>query len=181
MARSKKIQFCVLFLIAVANFAYAQSLGDVARKERARPKPQAARVYTNDDIPSVDLSKEEASTPKDANTESVTSAAKDEDKKSAIEKQHALNEEWKNRVAKEKANVADIEREIDLMQREEKLRVAVYYSDAGNRLRDSKQWDDEQQKFQKDLADKQNKLSEAKTKLTDALEEARKAGATGYE
>jgi hypothetical protein len=181
MAHFRKLLVCLLFLVVAAGFTFAQSLGDVARKERSKPKTQAARVYTNDDIPSVDLSKEEAGPSKDATTESVSSETKDEDKKSGVEKQNALNEEWKNRVAKEKANVADIEHELDLMQREEKLRVAVYYSDAGNRLRDSKQWDDGQQKFQKDLADKQNKLSEAKAKLDATLEAARKAGATGYE
>lgn len=185
MARYWKLLFCMVIVLAVTGFASAQSLGDIARKERAKPRPQAARVITNEDIPSVDVSKDE---PKpvtgvtgDTTASGDNSEGAAEGKKSGVEEQNALNSEWKQKVAAEKSDVASLEREVDLMQREEKLRVAVYYSDAGNRLRNAKEWEDQERKYQADLANKQKSLAAAKEKLNSALESARKAGATGYE
>ncbi len=178
MTRYRNVLLCLVAMAAITGVAYAQSLGDVARKERSKPKPQAARVYTNDDIPSVDVSKEDSSA---LTAASISADKRDKKEKSSVEEQNALNAEWKARVAKQKADIADLEHELDLMQREEKLRVAVYYSDAGNRLRNSKDWDDQEKKYQADLTDKQKKLADAKAKLDSTLESARRAGATGYE
>jgi hypothetical protein len=62
------------------------------------------------------------------------------------------------------------------MQREEKLREAQLYWDAGNRLRDDKKWAEEEQKHNDDVADKTAKLQAAREKLDQMKEEARKAG-----
>ena len=69
------------------------------------------------------------------------------------------------------------ERELDVMQRENKLRTADYYGDAGTRLRDAKKFTDDDRKYQDDIAAKQKALDDAKTKLDQTREEARKAGA----
>jgi len=196
MGKKCKIMFCIAMTLALAGMASAQSLGDVARKERTKQKPQAARTYTNEDIPSVTLPAEEPKTgdtkadskdgsaaPADANAAdakdaSKTGAEKREAEKTDADKKAALNAQWKSKVASEKANVASIEREINLMQREERLRVAVYYSDAGNRLRDNKDWADQEKKYQDDLASRQKDLAAANAKLDAAREAARKAGAS---
>ena len=67
-------------------------------------------------------------------------------------------------------------RELDVLQREYKLRVADMYADAGNRLRNSADWDKQDAQYKQQLADKQQALDDAKQKLDDLQEEARKAG-----
>jgi hypothetical protein len=50
------------------------------------------------------------------------------------------------------------------------------YADAGNRLRNQLPWDKEDADYKQKIADKQKALEDAKQKLTDMQEEARKAG-----
>jgi hypothetical protein len=56
------------------------------------------------------------------------------------------------------------------------LRAAAFYADAGNRLRNEAAWDQEDAKYKQQIADKQKALDEAKQKLDDTQEDARKAG-----
>jgi hypothetical protein len=51
------------------------------------------------------------------------------------------------------------------------------YADAGNRMRNSAEWDKEDTQYKQQIADKQKALDDAKTKLDDIEESARKAGA----
>lgn len=183
MTRYWKLMLCMVIVLTATAIASAQSLGDVARKERSKQKPQAARTYTNEDIPSVYVPKEEAKADDAAPAGDATAEKKDGDKptKSPAEEKAALNAEWKKKVDSEKTNIASIEREINLMEREEKVKAAVYYADAGNRLRNNKDWADQEQKYQGDLAARQKDLAAAKAKLDGVRESARKAGATSYE
>ena len=50
------------------------------------------------------------------------------------------------------------------------------YADAGNRMRNSTQWDKEDADYKQKIADKQKAVEDAKQKLDDMKEEARKAG-----
>ncbi len=187
MTRYWKSILCLVTVLTGSAILSAQSqpqsLGDVARQEKAKPKPQAARTYTNEDIPSIDPSKYEqpAEDAKADATASTAEGATAEKAKSPVEEQKALNSEWKKKVEDQKAAITGIEHEIDLMKREQRLKAAVFYADAGNKLRDNKQWLDDEQKFQADLSSRQKDLAAARTKLEDTREAARKAGATGYE
>ena len=69
-----------------------------------------------------------------------------------------------------------LEREIDVMQREQKLRATTYYADAGNRLRDSKKYTDDQQKLNDDIDRKKKELDAAKAELDKMKDDARKLG-----
>jgi len=180
MTRYWKLMLCMVIVLTATAIASAQSLGDVARKERSKQKPQAARTYTNEDIPSVEIPKEEPKADSAAPAADATAEKKD-GAKSPAEEKAALNDEWKKKVAAEKANIASIEREINLMEREEKVKATVYYADAGNRLRDNKDWTDQEQKYKDNLAARQKDLAAAKAKLDGVKESARKAGATSYE
>jgi hypothetical protein len=51
------------------------------------------------------------------------------------------------------------------------------YADAGNRLRNSTDWDKQDAQYKQQIADKQKALDEANQKFEDVQEEARKAGA----
>ena len=69
-------------------------------------------------------------------------------------------------------------REFDVLQREYQIRAAAMYADAGNRMRNSADWDKQDTQYKQQIADKQKSLDDAKQKLEDLQEEARKAGAS---
>jgi len=50
------------------------------------------------------------------------------------------------------------------------------YGDVGNRLRNSADWDKQDAQYKQQIGDKQKALDDAKQKLEDLREEARKAG-----
>jgi hypothetical protein len=166
----KRIVMVVAGLALLTALAGAQSLGEFAREQRQLKHPSAKKVYTNDDIPSV----REAETAPPATAEAKPAAK--EDKAKAAEPDDKSGKVYEVRIAELKKEVAQLEREINVNQRENRLRVAQYYSDAGNALRDSKAWAEEQRKAQAELDAKQKDLAAAKEKLAAAEEEARKAG-----
>lgn len=81
---------------------------------------------------------------------------------------------WDKRIQEQKAKIDILAKDLDLTQREYRLRAVAMYSDAGNRLRNSTQWDKEDAQYKKDIADKQKALDAAKQDLNDMEEQARK-------
>jgi hypothetical protein len=69
-----------------------------------------------------------------------------------------------------------LQRELDVLQREYQIRAAAMYGDAGNRLRNSADWDKQDAQYKQQIADKQKALDDAKQKQDEMQEEARKAG-----
>lgn len=178
-----------LALLVIAGPAFGQSLGDTARKLRQnKPAETSPKVITNDDLreapPAPEAKSESADATKAAEAEKNPADEKD---KTAAEKakktdpeadQAKLDEEWSKKIDSQKQQIADMAHELDLLQRENKLRAAAYYADAGTRLRNQQSYAEEDRKYQKDIADKQKALDDAKTKLSDLQEQARKAGAS---
>jgi chromosome segregation ATPase len=171
-----KLYVILVALVALALPAMAQShqsLGDVARRERAKHRPAATHVYDNDTLPTtgtINIAPERD--PFDeggATTDKQKAAAQpDANKKSA--------DNWRRRIDDQKKEISQLERELDLLQREQKLRVTSAYYDVGARLRDPKQWSDEQRKSDEAISEKQKKLADARQKLDDMTESARKEG-----
>jgi hypothetical protein len=170
-----------VLLAAVAIFAQSapqQSLGDIARAARARKHATAdpPMVFDNDSFgPSGTVNvmgKAEPEPAADSKSAQKSDAAKpaDDDRKKA-------ESDWRDRIDTQKKAIADAERELDLLQREYKLRQAAYYGDAGAQLRDSKKWADEDRKYRDDIADRTKKVQDAKQKLEDLREQGRKSGA----
>ena len=62
------------------------------------------------------------------------------------------------------------------MNREYRLRAAAMYADVGNRLRNSVSWDKEDREYKQQIAEKEKAVADAKQKLDDMQESARKAG-----
>lgn len=173
----KRILYVMAGLVLVCGtIASAQSLGDVARQQRQEKRPSSKKVVTNDEIPMVETP---AATPAAADAEKTAKgehadkaeagAAKPEDK---VKQADAL----KAKAEEQKKNIAQLERELDVAQREYRLKVAVYYADVGNNLRDSKKWAEEDRKQREEIENKQKSLNDAKQKLSDLQEQARKAG-----
>ena len=63
-----------------------------------------------------------------------------------------------------------------MLQREYRLRAAAMYADAGNRMRNQVAWDKEDAQYKQRIADKQKVVEDAKQKVEDLQEQARKSG-----
>jgi len=206
MDRLVKSLLCTMAaLLIAAPLACAQtpnevSLGDAARAAQARksrPSPNG-KVYDNENLPkggaistttgdyagvstspSSTRSASSASATTSATTStSATSAAKDKDGKdvSQEEADKAAADEMRGKVAEAKKNIAQLEREVDVMQRENRLKAAAYYGDAGTKLRDGAKYQAEDQKQQETLKAKQDELAAAKAALDQLRDDIRKAG-----
>ena len=86
------------------------------------------------------------------------------------------NDEWKKKIAAQQGKVDLLTRELDVTQREYRLRAAAFYADAGNRLRGSGTWDKEDAQYKQQIAQKQKALDDAKK----ALDDLEGTGAQGW-
>jgi hypothetical protein len=166
------------------NSAPAQdqsSLGDYARKIRKDPGTAKAKpkVFDNDNLPVDDKlsvvgqQSAAASAPAAPGDDKNAASAKADDDKA---KKEAGWKSWTDKLTSQKDQIDLANRELDVLQREYQLRAAAEYADAGNRLRNSTQWDKEDADYKQKIADKQKAVETAKQKLTDMQEDARKDG-----
>lgn len=189
----KKFVPIALFALAATVCVSAQqqsqsteSLGDVARKQRAADqKAPAKKVWTDDDFASTSTpaaptenAPTEAAT-KDADKSSDKAAAADtkEKKQDTVADTEKLNAEWKDKLDAQKGKIADLQREYDLTDREYKLSLTSYYADAGNRLRDQKDFTEKETTYRSKLGTLKQQLSDEQSKLADLQDQAHKAGA----
>ena len=193
-AAMKRVSF-VLLLVAVAAIgagAQQQSLADAAKQAQADKKAAPVKhVYTNDDIapsePAANPAAETAAAkPADTAKADAGKADKDKaDKKDTKDTKDAKETKadadkaadvWKQKIGDQQKAIADQERELNLMQREHQIKIAEFYADAGTQLRNQGQWLADEKKYQDDLQTKKQALDDAKAKLADLQEQARKAG-----
>ena len=191
----------LLFTTAIA--CAAQSLGDAARQARKAKQP-ATHVFTNENLPTdapISItgtpaapaeagnktaedksaeanadSKGEAKAESKTESTSLSKDGKDKGDDSAAAARQKTIDEWKNKIAAQKKEVTLSERELDVLQREYRLRAAAFYADAGNRLRNQQQWGHDDQQYRDRIALKEKQVQEAKQKLQDLQEQARKDG-----
>ncbi|HEY1678966.1 MAG TPA: hypothetical protein VGG04_14720 [Candidatus Sulfotelmatobacter sp.] len=174
------------------------SLGDYARQVRKGSGDAAkSKVFDNDNLPKNDKlsvvgkpadADENPNEPKQddsaaapasgeaktgsENKPAATSASPEEDQAA---KQQAWKQ-WADKLSAQKDQIDLLQREFDVLQREYQIRAAEMYSDVGNRLRNSADWDQKDAQYKQQIADKQKAVDDAKQKLDDMQEEARKAG-----
>ncbi|MGZ4731604.1 MAG: hypothetical protein ACXVZH_05630 [Terriglobales bacterium] len=193
----KRIGYVVLAEVVLAGLlvslagAQSQPLGDYARGIRKTEKPASAKKYDNDNLPTSDKisivgNATESTAPEDANAGSTaqpqdgaapaTPGAQDANKPADSSDAQKANDEWKQKLAQQQHQVDLLTRELDVTQREYRLRAAAFYADAGNRLRNQGSWDKEDAQYKQDVAKKQKALDDAKKALDDLKEQARKAG-----
>ena len=166
-------------LLPAAVFAQQQSLGDAARQARKNKQADPARkVITNDDIAATKSGSDASSSQPVAPAADASKEKSDDKAKLSDDDQAKLDKEWQGKISGQKDQIALLERELDVLQRENKLRAATFYADAGNRLRDSKKYAEDDRKYQDDIAAKQKAIEDAKTKLEQMRDDARKAGAS---
>jgi hypothetical protein len=92
------------------------------------------------------------------------------------EERQQVYDGWKKKIAEQKQKIDLLARELDVVQREYRLRAAAEYADAGNRLRNAAAWDKEDAQYKQQIEAKQKALDAAKQQLSDLQEQARKAG-----
>lgn len=175
-----------------------QSLGEYARQVRKEPdgKPKA-KVFDNDNLPKVDklsvvgnaaAPAAEAAAPAESNPPETANAASggqpkaeagappaDTSKMDQAQKEAAWKQ-WGDKLKAQQETIDLLTRELDVVQREYQIRAAAMYGDVGTRLRNSAEWDKQDTQYKQQIADKQKALDDAKQKLEDLREEARKAG-----
>ncbi len=178
-------------LLLGAAVASAQSLGDVARaNHKAKShKPTATRHFDNDNLPtnqqvsvvgpepSGDTSTNQASTAGKDTAKTGKEGASPDGKAQAAEKKAEKSPEdiLKGKIDAQKLKIDDLSKDLDVTQREYRLRAVEMYSDAGNRLRNAAQWDKDDAGYKKQIADKQAALDDAKQQLT-VMEEQLRTG-----
>jgi hypothetical protein len=187
----------VLVLSLGACTLLAQSLGEVARENRATSHPRATRVVTNDDIPSVDTMSapartnaaegtrgDDKSSPKaESKAGSERAAAKASEpgsatrelaKTDAEQKKH--DEEWNKKISQQREKISLLERELKVTQQEDQQKQIAHMADVNGRLNNQQQYAEAEKLDQEDLAQKQEKLNAEREKLDSMQEEARHAG-----
>jgi hypothetical protein len=193
----------ILLASVMAPLAGAQSgsLGDYARAVRKDKKTSTTKQFDNDNLP-VDnklsvvgkapdetakaingeaAAEAQATQPADSDQPKAAQKADDSAKNSdaadqAANEKQQMYKDWQKKITTQKDQVDLLTRELDVAQREYRLRAAAFYADAGNRLRSSTTWDQEDAQFKQQIADKQKALDKAKEGLDDLQEQARKAG-----
>ena len=172
------------------------SLGTYARQVRKEPdaKPKA-KVFDNDNLPKEDklsvvgkaaaTETEAGAAPKPEETANAASGSQpkseagappaDTSKMDQAAKEAAWKQ-WGDKLASQQQTIDLLTRELDVVQREYQIRAAAMYGDVGTRLRNSAEWDKQDAQYKQQIADKQKALDEAKQRLEDLQEEARKAG-----
>jgi hypothetical protein len=169
------------------------SLGAFARSVKKDKKQEAAKTFDNDNLPREDKlsvvgpssdSTDSANAASDQQAASTDAASSDKAKRTtpavtpgeSQEQRQQVYDQWKEKIASQQSEIDLLSRELDVQQREYKLRAAEFYGDAGERMRNQAGWDKEDAKYKDDIADKQKALDEARQRLSDMQEDARKAG-----
>jgi hypothetical protein len=183
----KRIEFmlavsAVVLASAMGAAAQSESLGDQARAVRKEKRLPAKKVYTNDNLPtSASISvvgplAESSEEKREAETPDEKEKQPQKESKTAEQRGPQDEQGWRDQLSEQKKKIADVEHELDLLQREYKLMVADYYADAGTQLRDQKKWADDDAKYRADIAEKQRQVDELRNQLQEMEEQARKAG-----
>lgn len=190
MKHTKQLAVVTLILVGVGvgvGGASAQSLGDyarAARKNKTEPTT-ASRHFDNDNMPTnenlsvVGPPPTTDAQPGNAPLSSAAKAAATGTPAAAgtgsADRQKTADE-WQKKLDKQQEKIDALNHELDLDQREARLRAAKMYSDAGARLQNAAEVQKEDAQSKTDIDGKQKALDTAKQELTDLQEQARKAG-----
>jgi len=186
MKHTKLMAIGTLLLLGVSGAA-AQSLGDyarAARKKKVEPT-STTRHYDNDNLPTNEtLSVVGPPPPAPANAgqgaanTSSTPAAKAAaaDPAAAAAERKKTADELTKKLDQQKQKIDSLNHELDIDQREHRLRAAAFYGDAGTRLRNSAQYDKDDAQYKSDVDGKQKAVAAAQQELDQMQEQARKAG-----
>src|SRR5437879_6568889 len=165
MLRKVLIATGVAVLLACTATMSAQTLADSARAAQKNKRTNSAtnKVYTNDSLGFHAPNDAPAKSDADAKKSDKADAKSDKDADDAdpAEAKKKAADDLKQRYEKQKAELATLQRELDILTRENKLRGATYYADAGNRLRNEQKYAEDDRKYQADVASKKKAIDDA--------------------
>ena len=179
------IWMLAIFAGSIAGTAYGQSLGDLARQERAKKKieaPTPGKVYTNSDIPPATLSGTPPAEPaadqsgdkKDA-AKPEGDATKDANAKPAGKSDADLEKEYRDKFAKLREEQDLQERKLDVEQRELNLAQIQYYQDPNVAMKQGYSRDDINKRTD-EIEKQKTAVEKAKQAVADLEEELRTKG-----
>ena len=190
----KVICFAVTTLMMVAGFAMqgmsqSQPLGDYARavKKAKAGSAKSSKTYDNDTMPEKGTISVVGGAQADSGNQDTASANTPDQKgdpakppevkagQSTEDREKALGE-WKGKIDDQKGKVDLLSRELDVLQRERQIKQADFYSSTARTVQNPRGFDEEDAKYKEKIADKQKALDDAKAKLSEIQENARKAG-----
>jgi hypothetical protein len=179
--KHSKLMAIVTLLLLAASGATAQSLGDYARTARKNKSDSSAtttRHFDNDNLPVNESLSVVGPQPviAPAATTANTADAKPANPAAAAADGKKLADEWKKKIDQQQDKITFLNHEIDLAQREAKLRAAQYYGDPYSRVHNSVQADQQDAQSKSELEAKQKELDTARQQLDQMQEDARKAG-----
>ncbi len=181
-------------LVAGSGWAQSQSsasLGDVARavKKTQAPAKAPAKVYDNDNLPAdgsvsvvgtptQDTTTADAAPNSDQSKDANSSAKTDDSVKpgQTPEDREKAQAAWKAKFTDQKSKVDLLSRELDVLQREYKLKTTDFMNDPVARAQNPNSLMRDDVKYKQQIADKQKDLDAAKATLAAMQEEARKSG-----
>jgi hypothetical protein len=188
----------ILTTVAVSTIAAAQSqpsLGAYARavKKTQSPAKTSAKVYDNDNLPSnsslsvVGHTPEPAAADKDKDKDKNQDQSKDGEAKAdkaaqlkpgqAAEEREKALAAWKAKLDEQMSQISLLSRELDVLQREYKLKASDFYNNTAMRTQNPTAFAADDAKYKQQIAEKQKAVDAAKAKLTGMQDEARKSGA----
>lgn len=186
MKHMKPMVIATLLLLGIGGAA-AQSLGDyarAARKDKAEPS-SISHHYDNDNLPTnqpLSVVGPPPAAEADAVPEAGDAKSKSSDKAAPVNpaaaaaERQKTEEEWKKKIDSQQAKIDSLNHDLDLQQREYRLRVATQYDSQGNRIQNAGQWGKEDAQYRSDAEAKQKALEAARQELNDLQDQAHKAG-----
>lgn len=178
MKHAKQMTIVTLLFLAISGLAAAQSLGDYARTVRKnKPDPSSTtHHYDNDNLPTTETLSVVGPAPA-AGAQSAPVAQTAPDSTTAAAERQKAADEWNAKLAKQKETIDALNHELDLDQRELRLRTAAAYTDPTIAVRNV-QWNKDDAKYKSDADEKQKALEAARQQLEELQEQAHKAGVT---
>jgi len=169
----------LLPFIAVMSFAVGawaqQSLGEIARLNRAKKKPSSAIRLNDDNMPRTLTTNPDDDAGNGAE-KPAAATEKSNEKKEAADSGKAKTDKLAGEIKTQKDEIARLQHELDIAQREQRLNAAAFYGDAGVQLRDQAKFAEDSRKKQSEIDGKKQAIDAAQQKLSDLEEQARKAG-----
>src|SRR4030088_2210857 len=149
---SLMVVLCLVGAATVVQQSFAQSLGDVARANRAKKHASTSAVKLDDDsMPhnSAPSAGSEADAARKADDKSASAkGAEYKEAKKETDAQKPKNDQLTKQIDGQKKEIGTLQRELDIATREARLRAAAYYGDAGTMLRDQGKFAEDTRKEQ---------------------------------
>jgi hypothetical protein len=166
------------------------SLGNYARALKNVKKEQATKKFDNDNLPVDDKlsvvgsgsdsagaaggSLPGQTAPSDPASADASKGMPAVTPGQSAQEREQVYDQWKNKLSNQQAQIDQLSHDLDAAQREYKVHEAEFSANVSERITNPSDKDASQ--YQQAIADKQKALDEARQKLGDMQEDARKAG-----